>query len=127
MTLSVEPENWRVYSGVGGVLTRLKPDLFVVLASGEYEDHWFLEVDLSTESPAVVIRKCRQYIAYRNTGHEQHNFGVFPFVVWLVPDTKRQESLRRHINSELSGEANWFSVVTMDELESLILNGGQTI
>jgi len=120
LSLQVEPETWRQYAGLGGAPKHLKPDLFTVTASGEYEDHYFIEIDLATESPAVVIRKCHQYIAYRNTGTAQREHGVFPFVVWLVPDNKRKESLKRHISGELGNHAGMFIVITMDELEPLV-------
>lgn len=121
-TLIVEPGNWRQYTALGG-MKYLKPDMFAVLESGEYEDHFFIEIDLSTESPCVVIRKCQQYLAYRNSGNEQRDYGVFPFVVWIVPDSKRKDSIKRHIHNELKDDALMFTVITMDELEPMITSG----
>ena len=118
ITLQTEPDSWRQYAGTGGVARYLKPDLFTVTSSGEYEDYYFLELDMATESPAAVLRKCSQYTAYRNTGNAQREYGVFPLVVWLVPDEKRKISLTRHI-----GNTGIFKVITMDELEPLILGG----
>jgi Replication-relaxation len=38
-----EPTSWRRFLGTGGSPEILKPDLYVVTASGEFEDHWFVE------------------------------------------------------------------------------------
>lgn len=119
----LEPACWREYAGSLKSLA-LKPDLYAVTSSSEYEDHWFFEVDLATESPVVVVRKCEQYIRYYQSGTEQHKAGVFPRVVWLVPTDKRKETIARHIGERLSeGNSSLFTVIVLDELASLILNG----
>lgn len=125
LTLETEPENWRKYMGLGGAVKYMKPDLFAVTASGEYEDYYYLELDMATESPAVVLRKCEQYIAYRNTGGAQREHGIYPFVVWLVPDEKRKHSLQRHISDKLAEHASIFIAITMDELESVFVDGAE--
>lgn len=119
----LEPECWREHVGFGGALKYLKPDLAAVTSSGEYEDYWFIELDLSTESPATVVRKCKQYAAYKNSGTEQREYGVFPSVVWIVPDGNRKCSLQRHIGEQMHGDANIFAVITLDELEYLVSLG----
>jgi len=125
-TLQTEPDNWRQYSGLGGTPKYLKPDLFVVIASGEFQDHYFLELDLSTESPSVVLKKCEQYLAYQKSGAEQAAHGIFPYVVWIVPDVKRKESIKSHIEKGLHLSASGlFLVITLEELEALILNGAE--
>lgn len=119
----IEPECWRPYTTPGGTMKFLKPDLDAATCVGDYEDHWFLEVDLSTESPVTVVRKCEQYLAYRQTGKEQESCGVFPSVVWIVPDEKRKHSLQKHIAENLTDNSRVFVVVTLDELEDLISLG----
>ncbi|TGY84463.1 hypothetical protein E5329_29275, partial [Petralouisia muris] len=47
--LQLEPECWRAYSSAG-VSCSLKPDLYAATATEEYEDRYFIEVDLDTES-----------------------------------------------------------------------------
>ena len=59
-----EPSCWRNYKGSDGKATALKPDLYAVIRNGEYEDNWFIEVDLATEAPCVVLEKCERYVAY---------------------------------------------------------------
>ena len=68
--LQPEPECWRGYSEYGKQVT-LKPDLYAVLTSPEYEDRYFLEIDLDTESPAKVIEKCQRYHKYYHSGLER--------------------------------------------------------
>ena len=49
-----EPDNWRPYNS-GGRIMLLKPDLFAITVCGGYEDRWFFEIDLSTESPVRIM------------------------------------------------------------------------
>ena len=122
--IDTEPTCWRMYSGVGGGVKTLKPDMFAITASGEYEDNWFLELDLDTESPSTVLKKCLQYITYYKTGREQKDLGVFPLIVWIVPDGKRKSSLKRHISEGISAnDMRLFIVITMNELEPLLIGG----
>ena len=120
--ISGEPDNWRPMNS-GGKITSLKPDLFAVTVCGSYEDRWFIEVDLDTESPAKIIDKCRRYHQYYQSGLEQKQYGVFPMVVWIVPDSVRKERIRQCIHAEFSKLPNIFVVVTPDELEALICQG----
>lgn len=122
--LQPEPECWRTYSEYGDILA-LKPDLFAITASGQYEDRWFLEVDLATESPNKIIGKCEKYHRYYRTGLEQQEAEVFPLTVWIVPTTDRKERLIAHIREAFQHQPRLFAVITKDELEHLILNGGE--
>ena len=121
--LQPEPECWRTYSEYGTVLA-LKPDLFAVTASGQYEDRWFIEVDLATESPAKVVGKCEKYHKYYRTGLEQQEAEVFPLTVWIVPTVERKEKLIAHIRAAFDKQPKLFSVITNDELTHLIRYGG---
>lgn len=122
-TLQPEPECWRTYSEYGTVLA-LKPDLFAITMSGQYEDRWFIEVDLDTESPAKIIGKCEKYHKYYRTGLEQQEAEVFPLTVWIVPTTERKEKLIAHIRSAFDKQPKLFTVITKDELWHLIRYGG---
>lgn len=126
LTAANEPGCWRSYSGAGGEVKTLKPDMFAITASGEYEDNWLLELDRDTEAPSTVLKKCKQYITYYKTGREQHKYGVFPCVVWIVPDTKRRTALERHIRKSIPAkESRLFLVILMDEMEALLTNGAE--
>ena len=119
VNIQFEPNCWRNYhSGT------LKPDLYAVTSDGEYEDSWFFELDLATEAPSRVVSKCEQYQDYYRSGVEQSDNGVFPMVVWIVPDEKRKSSLQGHIQqSAVLTDKNIFAFILPDELEALIRKG----
>ncbi len=108
-----EPQSWRQFSGLGGRRV-LRPDAFLALGVGEYELRWFVEVDRSSESLPVVLRKCRLYADYYQSGTEQAGGGVFPRVCWVVPDEKRAERLRAAITRDRQLPGQLF-VVTIGE------------
>lgn len=122
-TLQLEPECWRAYSSAG-VTCSLKPDLYAATMSEEYEDRYFIEVDLDTESPAKIIEKCQKYHAYYRSGLEQEESEMFPLTVWIVPSINRKEKLIRQLREAFDKQAKLFAVITCDELEHLILEGG---
>ena len=121
--LQLEPECWRAYSSAGVSLS-LKPDLYAATTTEEYEDRYFIEVDLDTESPAKIIEKCQKYHAYYRSGLEQEESEMFPLTVWVVPSDSRKEKLIRHLKEAFDKQAKLFAVITCDELEHLILDGG---
>jgi len=89
LTFDAEPVAWRHYTRLGGAPGVLKPDAFVRLGVSEYEDSFFVEVDLGSERRGQLVRQHRAYGEYFRSGVEQSNTGVFPAVVWIVPDAKR--------------------------------------
>lgn len=121
--LHAEPECWRTYSEYGSMLS-LKPDLFAITISGQYEDRYFLEIDLDTESPAKVVEKCEKYHRYYRCGLEQQESDVFPLTVWIVPSTSRKQKLIEHIRKAFDGQPKLFAVITRDELRALACQGG---
>ena len=122
LTADWEPDCWRPYTQHGKIVS-LKPDLFVATKSDGYEDRWFIEIDLSTESPSTIIGKCDRYRDYYRSGLEQKQFGVFPVVVWLVLDAGRKERLRSAIQEAYPKGGKLFIVITADEFERLIRQG----
>lgn len=123
LDLQREPDCWRAYSGPYGGVAQLKPDLALVTASGDYEDHWFLEIDRDTEPPSRVLRACLKYEEYRRTGEERRRLGIFPAVVWVVPDQKRAATLKRHIADEARLSRDLFTVVSLDDLATVVTAG----
>jgi hypothetical protein len=121
--LQAEPECWRSYLGSSGETRWLKPDLAVITKSGGYEDHWFMEVDRATEPPNRVIGKCRQYEEYRRSDREQTKHGVFPAVVWVVPNERRRNQLRGRLASEVANDDRLFTVVTPSDIGALVVAG----
>ncbi len=122
-TVQPEPGCWRTYSEYGTVLA-LKPDLFAITLSDDYEDRWFIEVDLNTESPIKVVEKCEKYHRYYRSGLEQKEAEVFPLTVWIVPTTARKERLLSRIREAFHKQPKLFTVITKDELAHLIQYGG---
>ena len=118
-SVELEPECWREYNHAGKIVS-LKPDLYAITVCGNYEDRWFIEVDLNTEAPVKIIEKCQRYHQYYRSGLEQKQHGVFPLTVWIVPDASRKDSITAHIRAEFSKQANIFIVITPDELAILI-------
>jgi len=122
----LEPSCWRGHTGVDGKPATLKPDMFAVIDSGKYEDSFFIEVDLATESPVVVLDKCKRYAFYCKTGIEQKQYGVFPLVVWLVYNANRKAKLQQYITEcrEIPEASKGIFIVIMpDEFEALIRHG----
>jgi hypothetical protein len=87
--LQVETEAWRSSVTPQGAPSILKPDLMVTVSTDTYDDHWYVEVDLGSESLPVLLRKCAAYADYRRSGRAQAEHGVFPRVLWLLPCTRR--------------------------------------
>lgn len=122
-TIEMEPSCWRSFHGSGGGLERLRPDLYIATSSAEFDDFWFLEIDLSTESLPAIVRKCRAYQLYRRTGREQDRSDVFPIVVWVAPDERRASKIRRAISSAKDLPPELFRVTTNTGLVELIAGG----
>ena len=93
LQFSAEPDCWRYFPGRDGRQTVVKPDAYVRIASGDYEDSWFVEVDLGTESRTVIGAKLDAYRAYWSSGTEQATRGVFPRVLWTAPDERRVQAI----------------------------------
>jgi len=94
-----EPRCWRRYLGVMGARLLLKPDLFVRIGVGAYEDRWFLEIDLATESSTTIAAKAQRYLEHFRSGSEQRSAGVYPRVIWAVPDRRRAEQIADALGS----------------------------
>lgn len=93
LLLDTEPSCWQEFVSPSGALQRLKPDLYVVTANAVFEEHSFVEVDLGTEHRPTLQRKARVYACYRASGRHEAAHGVFPRVVWVVPDERRRAAV----------------------------------
>lgn len=109
--VQLEPMSWRRFSGPGGEPRWVHPDLAAVASSADFDDRWFIEVDLGTESLPTLLRKCGQYEAYRGSGLEQSEHGAFPLVLWFFSDPERADRLRSSIlrSPRLTSELYRFS------------------
>ncbi len=119
-----EPRCHREFSGLGGRRV-LRPDAFLALGVGALEWRWFCEIDRGSESVPVILRKCRLYADYYQSGQEQAKHReVFPTVCWIVPDTRRAERLRQAIDNDRHLPDRLF-VVTTNERALTVLTGGR--
>ena len=100
LELDTEPECWREFTASHGGPQWLKPDLYVVTANAAVEEHAFVEVDRGTEHMPAILRKCAVYQRYFQTGSEQHRQGIFPAIVWVVPNKQRAAKLRASIRGD---------------------------
>jgi hypothetical protein len=124
LELVAEPACHRTIVGLGNQRL-LKPDSFVRLGLGPWECSWFLEVDRGSEGSGTVQRKLKEYLHYEASGVEQQARGVFPKVLWTVPDEARGEVLRREID-QLSGTGRELFAVSLlqEAVEAVVsLNG----
>jgi len=123
LEVATEPDCWRRYTGPSGTPETLRPDLFAITGNGDYEDSWFIEVDRGTESLPRLLSKCTQYERYRRSGLEQHQRGVFPLVVWLMPAAARAERLVAALTRTSTPDPGLFRVSTTDQLVPLLAGG----
>lgn len=129
LTLEAEPECWRTFLAPTGARAWLKPDLFAVTAGGDYEQHLFIEADRATEHMPVIVRKALVYRQYANTGIHQAQHGLFPVVVWVVPNERRKTTIEAALVDEpalrelVAAEA--FRVVTTEDFGGFIASTGQ--
>ncbi len=114
--VDLEPDTWRSFVTRPGMAGILKPDLYVHLATPDYDDHWYLEIDLGTESIPVLLAKCRTYAAYKATGRAQAEHGVFPRVLWILPTAARTARLRAAIHATADLDGRLFACTTSDGL-----------
>jgi hypothetical protein len=121
--LEVEPACWRRFMGPGGAVDIVRPDLYLVTATDEYEDAWFLEIDRSTESPAAISRKCHAYDRYWRSGQEQQRHGSFPLTVWVCPNERRVRRIEQVVSTARNLNRELFRVIAQDELLDLIARG----
>ena len=120
---TTEPGCWRTFSGPGGGRLVLKPDAAIRLVLGQYEDRWFLEADLATESRTALARKCDLYQRYWQAGLEQSQTGVFPKVLWLLPDEARYAVVIDVIGRLPAESWPLFAVALMSEAVERLLQG----
>jgi hypothetical protein len=89
LSFDTEPACWRRFARLGGATGTLKPDAYMRLGNGEFEDSFLIEVDLGTEHRGQLTRQHHAYSEYFRSGIEQARSGVFPSVLWIVPDERR--------------------------------------
>jgi hypothetical protein len=88
-TYRAEPASWQRTASLGTI----KPDAYTLVAYGDVEDAWWIEVDQATESRNTIRRKLGLYLLAATAGvvgpHE-----VLPRVLVTVPDERRLTAIR---------------------------------
>jgi Replication-relaxation len=121
LELAAEPSCWRSFDGPGGQRQTLKPDSFVRLGLGPYEDSYFIEVDRGTEGSRALERQLQLYAAYAVSGREQAERGVFPRVLWLAPDDQRAGVIADCVARQPRGARELFRVARFADLLTVLL------
>lgn len=122
--VQTEPDCWRPLVGPHGSRLTLKPDLRVTLGVEDKELHWFIEIDRGSEHRPVLVRKCQVYVSAWRDGREQAQSGVFPRVLWVVPDTERETVVRRVAERQAGAPSGMFMTTTNDRALSVLLGQG---
>jgi hypothetical protein len=121
--LQTEPACWRPFIGPMGETLIAKPDLFLRLGAGSaLEDQWYVEVDRDTEHAGALKRKLDRYGQHFASGREQEQHGVYPRIIWAVPDTKRATQLHRLIERQGSLARRLHTVTTHEALVPLLVS-----
>ena len=118
--LHAEPVSWQQSLSPYGTRMWLKPDLHLIIGVGEFEQHWFIEVDLATEHLPVVLRQCAAYTAFRATGAYQARHGLFPTVLWMVPTQGRKAGVAAAVAAKPGLDARMFQVATTEAYPGLL-------
>lgn len=118
-----EPTCWRPFVGIGGMTIILKPDAFVRLGVGDYEERAFLEIDCGTEGRGALTRKCARYFAYFRSGREQAEGGIFPRTVWITTTRTRVQLLVDVCSSLPPAAWQLFTIGTNERAVELLLGG----
>ncbi len=123
--VQLEPDCWRPFTGLGGARCVLQPDLYVVTGDQDpsFVNCWFIEIDLGSEHPKRLLKKCARYETYRASGIEQAKSGSFPLVVWVMKGETQTERLRQAIDRDHSLDARLFRVTTARDLLALMRRG----
>jgi hypothetical protein len=95
-----EPGSWQP-NGLGGWL---KPDAYLAVATADLSDHWWVELDMATESLPTIRKKLTAYLDFVRRGQRGPQ-GVVPRVLVSVPTEKRRQAVAEII-SQLPPPAN---------------------
>ncbi len=129
---AVEPASWRSYTGIGGSRLTVKPDLYVeTAAEGDLVHAYFVEVDLGTEGLVTMLRKCRDYENYRQSGIEQSESGTFPLVLWSMTHWNaesaayRRQALQQAIGRDHTLPSSLYRIVAPEHLVATLAEEGK--
>ena len=119
IAFEVEREAMREFK-IDGKKTSIRPDMFICVKIDGPRYFMYIEVDLGTEGAAEIAAKCKRYIDYHRIGKAKEEHGVFPLVLWVVPDEARKEWIRKTVSKATKGWTRIHSVVTLEEFPRLL-------
>lgn len=108
-----EPASWWP-NGLGGCI---KPDAYAILASDDICDHWWIELDLATESLPAVKKQLLYYLDFAHRGQLGPD-QVVPRVVIATITPERCRAISAMIGRLPSPAEHLFHIVQTDELAS---------
>ncbi|MGH9917351.1 MAG: replication-relaxation family protein, partial [Nitrososphaerales archaeon] len=123
VSFDAEPRCWRGFYGPGGSRLTLKPDAFFVGESDDFVDRLFVEMDCSTEALPRIVDKAKVYVRYWQSGREQAETGVFPWVLWVVPNDQRLRQLVNGLSRLPAENRQLFAVATSAAAADQVLAG----
>jgi Replication-relaxation len=118
LTFDAEPASWRWDTNSRG--TSVKPDAFISVGVGRYEELRFVEVDLATESRTIITRKAKAYVDYWQSGAEQQASGAFPSVLFMAETAERVDALVRVLSGLPADTGQLFQVGLLANVVGLI-------
>ncbi len=91
---------------------KLRPDAYVRCRARVRGCHFFLEVDLATESHPRFASKIRRYLAYKDSTLFRAHIGGKAFrVLTVVPGPTRLRALKRVVENERGKKMFWFATL----------------
>lgn len=109
-SFQAEPASWWP-NGLDGYV---KPDAYTLLAYGKVLDHWWLELDLATESLPALKRQLAAYVDFWDRGQLGPG-DIMPRVAVAVTTPERQQAIAR-LTEYLSAPPDLFHIVRTHEL-----------
>ncbi|HEU5328649.1 MAG TPA: replication-relaxation family protein, partial [Thermomicrobiales bacterium] len=116
VSFQAEPASWWP-NGLGGFV---KPDAYTLLTRETVRDHWWIEVDLATESLPTVRRKLETYLDFVHRGQLGPN-GVVPRVLVSTITNLHRNDILSVVRRLPAPASALFLVVTQDEAAGRIL------
>ena len=109
---AVESNARRLYQDEAGRPRSLQPDAYASVRVGDTIVSWFIEIDRGTENPQRIAQKCRAYREYELSDLEYQRHGVFPGVLFIVPDQQRLQAISRMLRQQPADARGLFWVAT---------------
>jgi hypothetical protein len=117
-----EPTCHRPFAGTLGAPQVLKPDAYLRIGVGAYEDRWFVELDTGSHRRGAIHRKLDTYLAYFKSGREQARGGVFPKVLWVATSEPRADRLSEWTQALPAEARRLFAITTVADFRHFIGN-----